>query len=106
MRHHAAFGRAGTNVNVVHVIDGQTLRMRTYERGVEAETLACGTGAVASAITGVSEGWVAAPVTVVVSSGQALVVQLERAAAGFTGITLTGEARFVASGTPDPEGLA
>lgn len=50
MRSHKAFMPKGTNVDFVEVIDDKNIKMRTYERGVEAETLACGTGAVASAI--------------------------------------------------------
>ncbi len=50
IRYHKAFKPRGTNVDFVEVIDDKNIKMRTYERGVEAETLACGTGAVASAI--------------------------------------------------------
>ncbi|MFA6047008.1 MAG: diaminopimelate epimerase, partial [Phycisphaerales bacterium] len=49
IRHHARFAPRGTNVNFIQVLDGKALRIRTYERGVEAETLACGTGVTASA---------------------------------------------------------
>ena len=49
LRHHCAFAPAGTNVNFVEIVDAAHVRIRTYERGVEEETLACGTGAVASA---------------------------------------------------------
>jgi len=49
-RHHPAFQPAGTNVNFVAVGKPSHLQLRTYERGVEEETLACGTGAVASAV--------------------------------------------------------
>jgi len=53
IRHHQIFQPAGTNVDFVKVIDGEHIRIRTYERGVEDETLACGTGSVASAIIAV-----------------------------------------------------
>jgi len=105
-RLHPAFAPAGTNVNAIHVIDGRTLRMRTYERGVEAETLACGTGAVASAIVGVAEGWVDLPVSVVVSSGRTLGVEFDWTDTGIANVRLTGEASFVATGVLDPEALA
>ncbi len=50
IRYESRFGIGGTNVNFVHMISDNEFKMRTYERGVENETLACGTGTVASAI--------------------------------------------------------
>lgn len=103
VRHHPAFAPAGTNLNVVAVIDGQSLRMRTYERGVEDETLACGTGAVASAVVATAHGLVAPPVTVVTRGGLPLTVDFRFDGGRATGVTLAGQARVVASGTLWPE---
>lgn len=98
VRRHEAFAPAGTNLDVVSVVDPRTLRMRTYERGVEDETLACGTGAVAAAITGVAAGLVSLPVTVETSGGLPLTVDFQSADGRVSGVTLAGEARVVASG--------
>ncbi len=106
VRAHAAFGCAGTNVDAIHIVDDHTIRMRTYERGVEAETLACGTGAVASAIVAATAGLVSPPVTIVTSRGRSLSVNFCVSRAAVTDICLMGEARFVATGELDPEGLA
>jgi diaminopimelate epimerase len=105
VRRHDAFAPAGTNVNVIHRIDERTIRMRTWERGVEAETLACGTGSVASAVVAVAEGLVAGPpVTVITSSGRPLEVRWEVEDGRVTDAWLGGEARVVATGHLDPEG--
>lgn len=71
-RHHPAFA-AGTNVDFVEVAGGHALRVRTFERGVEAETLACGTGAVASSIISCRHGLVTSPVTVHFPGGEVVV---------------------------------
>jgi diaminopimelate epimerase len=104
IRQHDAFTPAGTNVNLIHRIDGHTLRMRTYERGVEAETLACGTGAAASVFLAAERGLVSTPVTVITSSGLPIVVSFDRAGDTAINIRITGEARFVATGELLPEG--
>lgn len=96
---------AGANVNFVHKIDGNTIRMRTYERGVEAETLACGTGAVCSAIASVRRGLVEQPVTVRVSSGMNLTVSWVDEHPAYSQIALAGNARIVATGEITPEAL-
>jgi diaminopimelate epimerase len=98
IRHHPAFAPAGTNLDVIDVVDGQTLRMRTYERGVEDETLACGTGAVASAIVATARGLVAPPVTAITRGGLPLIVDFDLRDGQATDVTLTGQARVVASG--------
>jgi diaminopimelate epimerase len=105
VRKHDAFGPAGTNVNVIHRVDDRTIRMRTYERGVEAETLACGTGSVASAVVAVAEGLVSGPpVTVITSSGRPLTVRWEAEDGRPVDVWLGGEARIVATGHLNPEG--
>lgn len=59
VRHHARLAPLGSNVNFVQVIGTQELKIRTYERGVEAETLSCGSGAVAAAVIAKARGLVA-----------------------------------------------
>lgn len=95
----------GANVNLIHRLGSDRLRMRTYERGVEAETLACGTGAVSCAVVAVSRGIVTQPVTVITSSGRPLTVSWLMDGDTATSIRLTGDARFVARGTLDAEGF-
>lgn len=104
VRNHPAFAPDGTNVNVIHRIDAHTLRTRTYERGVESETLACGTGAIASAIVGVARGLVEHPVTMMASSGRPLRVDFALEGDRVMGVHRGGEARFIATGVLDPEG--
>ena len=67
IRYHRRFQPAGTNVDFVEVMDEHTVKIRTYERGVESETLACGTGAVASALSAARKGLVSPPVKVLVA---------------------------------------
>jgi diaminopimelate epimerase len=104
-RHHPAFAPAGTNVNVITVRNRQTVRMRTYERGVEDETLACGTGAVASAIVATALGLTTPAVDVVTSSGRILTVDFVEYAGGVTRVTLGGEARIIVRGAIGSEAL-
>ncbi|MGN6485321.1 MAG: diaminopimelate epimerase, partial [Thermomicrobiales bacterium] len=107
LRHHPEFAPAGTNVNVISSLGPSRIRMRTYERGVEAETLACGTGAVASAIAASRQGLVdpAGPVAVQASGGWPLTVAFawDEATRMASGISLAGRAVVVARGELDPE---
>jgi diaminopimelate epimerase len=105
VRQHEAVQPAGANVNLVHRISDDTIRMRTYERGVEAETLACGTGSVSSAIVAARRGLVRQPVNVITSSGKPIRIEWTPTDEGATGIRMTGEATFVARGVIDPEVL-
>jgi len=73
-RFHESFGPSGTNVDWVEVTGSKELKIRTYERGVEAETLSCGTGSVAAAIISYLLGRVVPPVNIKVASGETLKV--------------------------------
>jgi diaminopimelate epimerase len=68
MRHHEKFAPSGTNFNIFQILDTQTIQMRTYERGVEKETGACGTGAIAAAYTAKEFGCIF-PLKVIPTSG-------------------------------------
>ena len=105
VRHHPAFAPAGTNLDAVEVVNAATIRLRTYERGVEDETLACGSGAVAAALVATAGGHVAPPVDVIVASGLRLRVGFDwdPGARRGRGGWLRGAARVVARGTIDPE---
>ena len=63
IRYHSHFAPKGTNADFVRVEKGSHLSVRTYERGVEDETLACGTGVVASALIAAFKGMVKSPVS-------------------------------------------
>jgi len=96
LRHAPALGAVGANANFVsRAANGWS--MRTYERGVEDETLACGTGAVASAILLETWGLAATPVALRTRSGRTLTVSLRRDGEGWLP-TLSGEGRIVFSG--------
>jgi diaminopimelate epimerase len=92
VRFHALFAPAGANVNFVRHEGPQDLRIRTYERGVEDETLACGTGAVASALIAARLEQVVSPVTVHTRGGEALTVYFTPQGETFTGVFLEGDA--------------
>jgi diaminopimelate epimerase len=85
------------NVNLVSIRDGR-LWVRTYERGVEEETLACGTGITASAIAAVYSGKIVTPATGVQTRGGMLSVRFNIDGERATDIFLTGPATFVFSG--------
>ncbi len=68
MRYHEQFNPSGTNFNIFNILDSQTIEMRTYERGVEKETGACGTGAIAAAYSGKKYGC-KFPLTIIPTSG-------------------------------------
>ncbi len=97
-----AFAPAGTNVDFVAYDPPHAAAVRTYERGVEAETGACGTGAVAVAVVGVAQHGLAFPVRVATAEGSTLVVEGARTAdGGFADVTLTGPVKKVFEGVID-----
>lgn len=98
IRHHKLFKPRGTNVNFVEVTGKNSISVRTYERGVEAETLACGTGAVASAVVGYLSQRVEAPVEVTTKSGEVLNVYLDLKNQKIQNVFLEGTAEFVFEG--------
>jgi len=98
IRYHEEYQPEGTNANFVLVVDGNTIRIRTYERGVEDETLACGTGAVASALISFWKGRVESPVDVGVRSGETLKIYFEKTENGFEKVYLEGGTSVVYQG--------
>jgi diaminopimelate epimerase len=98
VRRHPDFAPAGTNVDFACAAGPHALRVRTYERGVEGETGACGTGIVAAALICARAGLVAPPVVVTPASGAELAVDFRLTADGAEGVTLTGPAEFVFEG--------
>ena len=98
IRYHRLFEPAGTNVNFVKIKDLHNLAVRTYERGVEDETLACGTGAVASAIISARLGQAASPVAVHTRGGEMLTVSFELTGDRITQVRLKGDALVVYQG--------
>ncbi len=99
LRHHPRFGTAGANVDFVERSGPSRVGMRTWERGVEGETLACGSGSIATALWAVATGD-ASPVTVLTAGGDELVIDLAPDAQGLHA-TLTGPAEVVFEGEWD-----
>jgi len=101
IRCHELFSPAGANVNFIEKRSPRQISIRTYERGVEDETLACGTGVVASALIFAATEKVEGPISVIVRSGSELSVDFKRAGGQFRNVTLTGPAEFAFEGTID-----
>ena len=99
IRHHEAFSPKGANVNFIEKRGSDRIAVRTYERGVEDETLACGTGVVASALVFAITENAKAPITVIARGGDELRVGFEKIGEQFGKVTLTGPAEFVFEGT-------
>ena len=99
LRYHEAFAPAGTNANFACVLAPQHLKLRTYERGVEDETLACGTGMTATALLHAALTGAPSPISLDVAGGVTLSVAFTREGeSGFRDVTLTGPAVRVFEG--------
>jgi diaminopimelate epimerase len=101
IRRHKMFSPKGANVNFLEKCGSQSIAIRTYERGVEDETLACGTGVVASALIFSATESAEGPIRVRVRGGSELLVDFKKVGQAFTGVTLSGPAEFVFEGTID-----
>ena len=99
IRNHSAFAPDGTNVNFISISKPNQIALRTYERGVEDETLACGTGATASAlITAAKNRW-ESPVNVRTRSGIMLTIHFSLENGKYKNVFLEGDARVIYEGT-------
>lgn len=106
LRQHDFFAPEGVNVDFVSYVQPNRIRMRTYERGVEAESGACGTGAVAAAVVGVEVAGITLPVKVSTSAGFEITIDGDWRTKKCTGMTLTGPARKVYEGVIDLDVIA
>ena len=104
-RHPELAPDGGANVNFVVVRDEHTIEVRTYERGVENETLSCGSGVVSSAVTSAIFGKVKSPVAVKTRSGVTLEVAFTMHDGHAEDVRLRGDARLIYRATITPETL-
>ena len=98
IRHHQIFSPEGTNVNFLQITGTHGMDVRTYERGVENETLACGTGMVASGLVATELKKTVPPVLIRCASGDVLEFEANITDHGATNVTLSGPARHVYRG--------
>jgi diaminopimelate epimerase len=103
IRFHEHFQPAGTNVNFISIGNDGSIVIRTYERGVEDETLACGTGSVAAALVCIAMGRAASPVLVRTRGGDLLKVYAEPSQPPFSEAYLEGGASLIYTGEICPE---
>lgn len=98
IRHHDDFAPKGTNVNLAERLPNGHIAIRTYERGVEGETLACGTGAMATAIAAVQLHHLPLPIVVVPRSGDPLTIAFSGSSQSPEHLTMKGPAIQVFNG--------
>jgi diaminopimelate epimerase len=105
LRQHPRFAPAGANVDFAARLGAGRCAMRTFERGVEAETLACGSGAIATALWALAEGD-SAPLRIQTAGGDELVVAIEPAQGGGWDVRLSGPAEVAFAGEWNEPALA
>ena len=98
IRRHRLFKPKGTNVNLLRIHSPHRASIRTYERGVEQETLACGTGTVASVVIGAALGRLKSPVQLTTAGGEKLTVGFHQGRKPWEGLYLEGPARILFQG--------
>jgi diaminopimelate epimerase len=103
IRLHQTFAPAGTNANFVQRLKANAIEIRTYERGVEDETLACGTGAIASAIISAVRFKISSPIDVKTRSGTLLTIHFDTEDGQFSEIYMEGDARIIYIGELQPD---
>jgi diaminopimelate epimerase len=105
IRTHRELAPDGANVNFVVIKDWHSIEVRTYERGVEGETLSCGSGVVASVTASALFGKVKSPVSVLTRSGITLEVSFELRDGAISEVRLKGDARLIYRASVTPETL-
>jgi diaminopimelate epimerase len=95
IRYHPHYAPAGANADFVKVQNSSQLSIRTYERGVEDETLACGTGAVAAALVAAFKGLVKSPVSIKTKGGETLTVYFEIEAGEVKKVFFEGDVHII-----------
>ena len=100
IRYNATYAKEGINVNFVEANEGK-IKMRTYERGVEDETLSCGTGTVAVALSFAERNNLEAGTVEILTPGGNLAVSFAKEQSIFTNVWLEGSAKLVYTGSKD-----
>ena len=105
IRYHDYFAPEGTNANFITISGPDSLEIRTYERGVEDETLACGTGSIASALVAFSRNLVKSPTRVKTRSGEILTISFEKNGNAIEKVWMEGNTTIAYEGTLHEEAL-
>ena len=105
IRYQERYAPAGTNANFVKQLENGAFAIRTYERGVEDETLACGTGSVAAALIAAAKGMTTSPAAMQTRGGEMLNIHFEQSEDGFKNVFLEGDARLIYEGKLSEEAM-